>query len=312
MASNSTRDGVNDTSLANQVCPACFQKGILVCYWRKIDAMKISVIIPCYNRAHTLSRALDSVLAQTHRADQIIVVDDASSDDTRTLLSRYPRIDTLFLAQNQGVSAARNAGLEQAKHEWIALLDSDDEWLPEKLARQVDAIVCNPQTRIFHTNEIWIRHGKRVNAMNKHAKPDGHVYRDSLALCCVSPSSILMHRSVLDECGVFDESLPACEDYDLWLRLFHRYPVRLIDQALLIKYGGHDDQLSRQFWGMDRFRIRALMKMLDMQVLSVEDDALTRAMLRKKCRVMIKGAKKRGNTERETKYATYIEHYEPR
>ena len=207
--------------------------------------MKISVIIPCYNRAHTLSRALESVLGQTRQADQIIVVDDASTDETKALLSCYPMVETLFLSHNQGVSAARNAGLKHASHEWIALLDSDDEWLAEKLQRQVEAIAFNPDIRIFHTDEVWIRNGKRVNAMNKHAKPDGHAYQASLALCCVSPSSILMHRSVLDECGVFDESLPACEDYDLWLRLFHRYPVRLIDEALLIKYGGHEDQLSR-------------------------------------------------------------------
>ena len=271
--------------------------------------MKISVIIPSYNRAHTLSRALDSVLGQTRPADQIIVIDDASSDGTSALLSRYPTVETRFLEENRGVSAARNAGLEQARHEWIALLDSDDEWLPEKLERQVDAIEHDPEINIFHTNEIWIRNGKRVNAMNKHAKPDGHVYQASLALCCVSPSSILMHRRVLKACGVFDESLPACEDYDLWLRLFHRYPVRLIDQALLIKYGGHEDQLSRLHWGMDRFRIKALMKILDAQVLNAKDEALSRAMLLEKCQVLIKGARKRANAQRELKYVAIIEQY---
>ena len=271
--------------------------------------MKISVIIPSYNRAHTLSRALDSVLGQTRPADQIIVVDDASSDGTKALLLRYPMVETQFLAHNQGVSAARNAGLRQARHEWIALLDSDDEWLPEKLQLQVDAIAHNPEINIFHTNEIWIRNGIRVNAMNKHAKPDGQVYQASLALCCVSPSSILMHRRVLKQCGVFDESLPACEDYDLWLRLFHRYPVRLIDQALLIKYGGHVDQLSQQYWGMDRFRVKALTKMLDAQLLNAEDDRLSRAMLLKKCQVLIEGARKRENTQRELKYIAIIEQY---
>lgn len=271
--------------------------------------MKISVIIPCYNRAHTLSRALDSVLGQTRQADQIIVVDDASSDGTKRLLSRYPMVETLFLSHNQGVSAARNTGLRHASHKWIALLDSDDEWLAEKLQRQVDAVADNPEISIFHTNEIWVRNGKRVNAMNKHAKPDGYVYQASLALCCVSPSSILMHRRVLDECGVFDESLPACEDYDLWLRLFNRYSVHLIDEALLIKYGGHEDQLSRQYWGMDRFRVQALIKMLDSQSLNAEDDALSRAMLLKKCRVLVSGARKRANAERESKYAAIIEQY---
>jgi len=271
--------------------------------------MQISVIIPTYNRAHTLATALESVLAQSYPASQIIVVDDASDDDTAYVLSHYPGVDVVQLDHNQGVSAARNAGLEVANGEWIALLDSDDEWLPEKLAWQVAAAQREPDIRIFHTQEYWVRNGCRVNAMNKHAKPDGWIYQDSLALCCVSPSSILIHREVFEQCGTFDTQLPACEDYDLWLRIFCRYPVRLVDQALLIKYGGHPDQLSRQHWGMDRFRIIALQKILESGALNREDADLSREMLLNKCAVLIQGAKKRGKTERVAYYQSLVTRY---
>jgi len=271
--------------------------------------MQISVIIPSYNRAHTLANALDSVLAQSYRASQIIVVDDASEDETALLLSHYPDVEVVRMQSNQGVSAARNAGLAAANGEWIALLDSDDEWLPEKLAQQVAAAQRQPEIRIFHTQEQWVRNGRRVNAMNKHAKPDGWIYQDSLALCCVSPSSVMIHRTVFEQCGGFDTQLPACEDYDLWLRIFSRYPVCLIDQELLIKYGGHPDQLSRQHWGMDRFRIIALQKMLESDLLNAEDRDLSRKMLLEKCAVLIQGANKRGKTERAAHYQSMLTRY---
>jgi len=271
--------------------------------------MNISVIIPTYNRAHALGRALDSVLAQSYPAFEVIVVDDASTDETADLLANYQGIQIIKLTTNRGVSAARNAGIGQARGEWIALLDSDDSWAPEKLAMQVAAAEQEPQMRIFHTDEIWIRNGKRVNPMKKHSKPDGWVYEASLALCCVSPSSILMHRSVFERCGVFDESLPACEDYDLWLRLFNRYPVRLIDELLVTRYGGHVDQLSRRHWGMDRFRIRALSKMLDGDGLKPHDRALTSTMLQRKCKILIEGARKRGKLDSVDRYQSLAKRY---
>ena len=271
--------------------------------------MKISVIIPTFNRAHTLVRALESVLAQRYPAFEVIVVDDASRDNTAQILAAYPDVQSMKLAQNCGVSAARNAGIERAKGEWIALLDSDDAWMQDKLARQVEMARQTPDTLIFHTDEIWIRNGKRVNPMNKHAKPDGWVYEASLALCCISPSSVLMHRSVFEQCGVFDERLPACEDYDLWLRVFSRYPVKLIDELLVIKYGGHVDQLSRKYWGMDRFRVQALAGILDAGDLSEHDFALTVAMLQAKCNILASGAQKRGQHDRVKKYRSMAAQY---
>jgi glycosyltransferase involved in cell wall biosynthesis len=259
--------------------------------------MRISVIIPTHNRAHTLKRALDSVLQQTLPADEIIVVDDGSTDNTAELLqTEYPQ--AVYLQQaNAGVSRARNAGINAARNDWLALLDSDDAWHPQKLERQAHALQTQPQYRLCHTDEIWIRNGKRVNPMNKHAKRGGYIFQHCLPLCAISPSSVLMHRDLLDEVGPFDETLPACEDYDLWLRITARYPVLYLDEALITKYGGHDDQLSRKHWGMDRFRIQALEKIINRGELNPEDRRAALEMLEQKLGILLTGARKRGNDE---------------
>ncbi len=263
----------------------------------------ISVIIPTYNRQASLARALDSVLAQTRPADEIIVVDDGSTDATAELIRQnYPQV-RYFHQTNRGVSAARNHGIAQAQGEWIALLDSDDQWLPEKLAIQLQHLQQQPGHRLCHCDEIWIRHGKRVNPMKKHAKHGGWIFRHCLPLCVISPSAALIQRSLLEEIGGFDENLPACEDYDLWLRICAHHPVLLVEQALLIKYGGHADQLSRRYWGMDRFRIQALVKILQQGGLSPGDAQAARAMLLEKIRIYQAGARKRGRQQEVDYYA---------
>lgn len=248
-------------------------------------------------------------MAQQHKVHEVIVVDDGSEDQTQALLDDYPQIIRIKHARNKGVSAARNTGLKAASSDWLALLDSDDEWMEDKLSKQLEAVSNQPDVKIFHTDEIWIRDGKRVNAMHKHTKPDGWVFEKSLSFCCVSPSSVLMHKSVLRGAGEFDESLPACEDYDLWLRLFHRYKVALIPLPLVIKYGGHSDQLSTQYWGMDRFRVKTLQKLLDSHVLSTKNTDLTYAMLQEKCEILRNGAQKRGHYDRAKYYAHLPKQY---
>ncbi|MES9936336.1 MAG: glycosyltransferase family A protein, partial [Sedimenticola sp.] len=224
--------------------------------------MQISVIIPTHNRADLLERALKSVQAQTLPPLEVIVVDDGSEDHTREMVSeKFPRVR--YLQQpNRGVSSARNLGISEARGDWIALLDSDDEWLPSKLASQKTRLESQPGHHICHTEEIWIRNGKRVNQMKKHTKQGGAIFQHCLPLCVISPSSVLIHKSVFREVGLFDESLPACEDYDLWLRICARYPVTYVEQPQIVKYGGHEDQLSRRHWGMDRFRLHALEKII--------------------------------------------------
>ncbi len=259
--------------------------------------MTISVIIPTYNRAHTLSRALGSVLAQTHPADEVVVIDDGSTDNTVKLIQdSYPNVK-LIQQQNRGVSAARNSGIRACSSEWIALLDSDDEWLPDKLNKQLALVSQRPEYKIVHSDEIWIRNGVRVNQMKKHTKKGGWIFQDCLPLCAISPSAAMIRRALFDEVGLFDETLPACEDYDLWLRITSQYPVLYCDEPLINKYGGHDDQLSRKHWGMDRFRIEALVSILEQGELSDEDYQAALVVMLAKIRVVLNGARKRGNHE---------------
>ncbi len=224
--------------------------------------MNISVIIPTWNRASRLASALQSVFAQRLPPAEVIVVDDGSTDDTHRLVhSQFPQIHYIY-QQHNGVSSARNTGIKAATGDWIALLDSDDRWLPEKLELQSESIRARPEYKICHCDEIWIRNGKRVNPMKKHAKRGGNIFRHCLPLCVISPSAVMIQRDLLTEIGLFDERLPACEDYDLWLRISALHPVLYVDKPLIIKDGGHSDQLSRHYWGMDRFRIQALEKIL--------------------------------------------------
>ncbi len=256
--------------------------------------MKVSVVIPTYNRKHLIDRAIRSVLAQTHSADEILVIDDGSTDGTSDMIaSTFPQVN-LVRQLNQGVSSARNAGIARASGDWLAFLDSDDEWLPDKLKNQVE-LLSQDGSKIVHTDEIWIRDGTRVNPGKKHRKPSGWIFSNCLVLCCVSPSSIMISRSVFDELGNFDESLPVCEDYDLWLRMSTRYPFALVDRPQIIKYGGHYDQLSKRFWGMDRFRVQSILNRLESEKLNYKQIDEAKKVLLDKLSILIHGFIKRKN-----------------
>jgi glycosyltransferase involved in cell wall biosynthesis len=257
--------------------------------------MRISVVIPSYNRAHTLQRALQSVFDQSSAVDEVILIDDGSTDDSAAMVAQnFPGV-SIIRQPNGGVSAARNRGIEAAQYDWIALLDSDDSWLPHKIKTVRDAALKHPGFVLYHSDEIWVRRGVRVNPMQKHRKSGGWIFAQCLPLCAISPSASVIQKSTLQDLGLFDESLPACEDYDLWLRLCHRFPVHYIEQPLITKYGGHEDQLSRQYPAMDRFRVRALHRLLDTTVLQQGDFEVARSTLLGKLEILIKGARKHHN-----------------
>ena len=260
--------------------------------------MDISVIIPTYNRKNTLPRAVESVLNQTYKPVEIIIVDDGSTDGTKEWFSEmYPLVHYTYQV-NSGVSSARNTGINSARGDWIALLDSDDEWLPDKLEIQVKLLQNNAELRFCHTNEIWIRNGVRINQMKKHQKYGGNIFKKCLDICRISPSSSLFHTSVIKDVGLFDESLDVCEDYDLWLRITAKYPVLFLDQPLIKKFGGHSDQLSRVFGGIEQYRIRSLEKILTSKSLSGSQFEAAKDMLIHKLQIYAKGLKKRDkNTE---------------
>ena len=260
------------------------------------------MVVPTFDRASVLPRALDSVIEQTRLPAEVIVVDDGSTDATAELVeSRFPGV-RLLRQENRGVSAARNRGIEASRGEWIALLDSDDEWRPRKLERQLSALEAQPDLRICHTDEIWIRQGRRVNPRQIHAKHGGWIFEHCLPLCAMSPSSIVIHRSIFAAVGMFNEALPACEDYDLWLRICSRYPVLYLDELLVVKYGGHEDQLSSRIWGLDRFRIQALERLLCDGSLADDDRESAAAMLLQKVDIYLTGARKRGKSSDVEEY----------
>ena len=267
----------------------------------------VSVVIPVYNRKEQLLRAVGSVVEQTFPEWELIVVDDGSTDGTRELMRGLEggRIRCLFQPRS-GVSRARNLGVSAARFPWISFLDSDDYWLPMKLEAQLQALEEKPQYEIVHSDEIWIRRGRRVNPKKIHRKYGGWIYRHCLPRCIVSPSSVLLHRRVLEDRGGFDESFPVCEDYELWLRLFSQRPICLVPEALTVKTGGHSDQLSDSRWGMDRYRVKALLKTFESESLTPLQKLWTAEEIVIKAAVLAQGAVKRRNVKRASVYQDIV------
>ncbi|MGH7598337.1 MAG: glycosyltransferase [bacterium] len=268
-----------------------------------------SVIIPTFNRAAFLREAIDSVLAQTEKDFELIVVDDGSTDHTRDLVAEYGDRIRYFFQPNAGASAARNLGIRHARGNFMAFLDSDDLWLPKKLARQMQWMAAHPDILLCYTDEIWIRRGVRVNQKMIHAKAGGQIYPLCLPRCIISPSSVLMRRELFDAVGLFDEQLPVCEDYDLWLRVAARFEVGFIPELLIVKRGGHSDQLSQRDWGNDRYRVTALGKIYASGVLDQTARKLTAAMICLKCRVLENGFHKRQKLGEAKFYADLKEQF---
>jgi len=147
--------------------------------------------------------------------------------------------------------------------------------------------------KFFHTNEIWIRNGIRVNQMKKHKKYGGYIFEKCLDICRISPSSVLIQKEVFEIIGIFDESLRVCEDYDLWLRITSKYPVVFLDIPLIYKYGGHVDQLSKVNDGIESYRIQSLEKIIKSGFLSDEQKVMAVNTLVNKMKIYSKGLEKR-------------------
>tara|TARA_B100000242_G_scaffold280993_1_gene240900 strand:- start:113 stop:1009 length:897 start_codon:yes stop_codon:yes gene_type:complete len=264
----------------------------------------ISVVIPTYNRCVLLKRAISSALNQTIRSKKIIVVDNGSTDKTYEMISSlFPQI-TYIYENRRGVSIARNKGIKNCHSSWIAFLDSDDVWEPQKLEKQLFFTNnINKKFRLIHTNEIWYKNDKFQNQSRKHQKSGGDIFQKSLEFCCISPSSAFIKKEVFDDYGFFDESLEVCEDYDMWIRITAKEEVGFLDKPFVKKYGGHDDQLSKKYWGMDRFRIKSLEKNLINNWFTLEQKKSVLKILLKKLTIVSNGAKKRDNEKIYKKYS---------
>ena len=269
-----------------------------------LNVANISVVIPTYNRCVLLKRAISSVLNQTIRSKKIIVVDNGSTDSTYEMISSlFPEI-TYIYEKRRGVSIARNQGIKNCHSPWIAFLDSDDTWETQKLEKQLFFTNnINKKFRLIHTNEIWYKNDKFQNQSRKHQKSGGDIFQKSLEFCCISPSSAFIKKEVFDDYGFFDESLEVCEDYDMWIRITAKEEVGFLDKPFVKKYGGHDDQLSKKYWGMDRFRIKSLEKNLINNWFTLEQKKSVLKILLKKLTIVSNGAKKRDNEKIYKKYS---------
>jgi glycosyltransferase involved in cell wall biosynthesis/nucleoside phosphorylase len=265
--------------------------------------LDVSVVIPVFNREKSILDCVQSVVNQTLKPKDIIVVNDGSTDGTKEILDVFKgQIRVIDIEKNKGVSFARNLGVSVATTKWISFLDSDDLWEPNKLENQWQFWRRYPFYEIFQSDEIWIRNGTRVNACKHHAKQQGWVWKDNLRLCLISPSGVMLTKALLGAYNGFNESLPACEDYDLWIRITRNNVVGFDSVSSVIKYGGHSDQLSRKYDAIDRFRVKALFSAYnneeDMNYKSELVDVLN-----SKLNILIQGSKKRNNYER-------VDHYE--
>jgi GT2 family glycosyltransferase len=268
----------------------------------------VSVIIPTYNRWPMIAEAVESVLEQAYRSFEIIVVDDGSTDGTMERLKKYGSSVLVISRQRSGVAASRNYGIRIAQGRYMAFLDSDDLWLPQKLTIQTSFMEQHPEVKICQTEEIWIRHGAKVNPKAKHAKPSGDIFRRSLDLCLVSPSAVMMMRDLLDQFGGFDESFPVCEDYDLWLRIAKEQAIPLIPEPLVVKRGGHADQLSHSTWGLDRYRVQSLRNLLRNGLLGEKRNWVLETLDRK-IFILSQGARKRGKQDEAAAYEAILSEF---
>ncbi len=262
--------------------------------------MRISVIIPTYNRAYFILDTIKSIQNQTIKPNEIIVVDDGSTDNTKELLEE---LDITYIYQeNQGVSSARNTAIKIASNPWLAFCDSDDIWHNNKLEKQMEYHQQNPDILVSHTDETWKFNDKIIKKKAYHKKPSGDCFIDNLDSCKIGASTLLINKSILEDVGVFDTNLVACEDYDLWLRILDKYKLGLCNEELITKIAGHKGQLSFETPLMDTFRIEALQKHLTGKF----KDEVTQELI-KKIQIVLKGATKHNNSKILKKYTTALE-----
>lgn len=252
--------------------------------------MLVDVIIPTFNRADVMVKAIESVLSQTYKNFVLHIVDDGSTDHTQLVLEKYkdhPKIKT-YLQKNAGVSSARNFAAKNGSGHWLSFLDSDDEWMPHKLETQINYLSQNPDCHFLHSEELWIRNGVRVNPKIKHLKSNDNIFIRSLDFCIISPSTVILTRELFLTHQGFDDSFIVCEDYDLWLKILLKNDIGFLPTPLIEKHGGHADQLSTKFVAMDYWRIKSLVNLYQDNDASVEQKKLIKEVILKKSELLLK------------------------
>jgi glycosyltransferase involved in cell wall biosynthesis len=270
-------------------------------------ATAVSVIIPVWNRLSFLREAVASVRAQTFTDYELIVADDGSGDGTREWLTGE-KIPTISLPHSGFPGLVRNRGAAAAVGDYLAFLDSDDRWEPDKLETQIAFLRAHPEVPLCHTRERWLRDEREISQAGQRHRRSGRLFRDSLKKCVIGPSTVMLNRLFFLEHGGFAEDLEIAEDYELWLRLTARAEAGYIDRPLTIKRGGHPDQLSNKYGHIEIFRIRALERTLVHGSWTREERALLLAELKRKCEIYARGAAKRGKAEEAAEFLQRARH----
>ena len=272
----------------------------------------VSVVIPTFNRASWIGRAIDSVLKQSWKNLEIIIVDDGSTDNTENCIPESEHVSVrYFKTVNRGAAAARNFGVKKSTGKWIAFLDSDDSWMPNKLEEQMNLVTSGAEPRVIYTQERWIRNGVRVNSPARYSKYSGNVFLHCLPVCLMAPSSLLMEKDLFWTLGGFDESYPVCEDYEFNLRIAGTYNVALVEKELICKYGGHSDQLSTAYTGIDYWRLLALCGILRTGNFPVDYIDAVHAEIDRKAAVYLTGCSRRKKWEEFRKSTAMIQEVYP-
>jgi glycosyltransferase involved in cell wall biosynthesis len=211
----------------------------------KLDAVRTSsnqprevvVVVPCYNAANYLPRALDSILAQTHTDFRICVVDDGSTDKTANILERYSGHAPHFRQEHAGQAAARNRGIRMSSSPYIAFLDADDYWLPQKLERQIAVLEQNPRVGLVCSDCATIKDGTLAGTYlgSNKAPSAGKLFERLTRDCFVFTPTVVVRRKCLEDVGLFHESLAVSEDFNLWLRIAARWEIAVVPEVLAVR-----------------------------------------------------------------------------
>jgi glycosyltransferase involved in cell wall biosynthesis len=261
----------------------------------------VSVVIPTYNRVSLLKEAIDSVNRQTYRRFEVIVVDDGSEDHTRFVVDEY-ELGFVSVPHCGRPGYLRNLGVENASGELLAFLDSDDLWRRTKLERQVAYMRSHPEIPLCHTRELWLRAGRTVSQAKQRHEREGHIFGACVRKCIIGPSTVIMRKDLFEEVGGFDPDLEIAEDYELWLRISSAHRIGYIDEPLVTKRGGHEDQLSEKYGQIEIFRLRALLRDIERGLFGGQNLILARREAARKCRIYGRGCEKRGKIQEAAGY----------
>lgn len=198
---------------------------------------EVAVIVPCYNAAKYLARALDSVLSQTHPNFQVYVIDDGSTDETARVMRPYLEYVSWIRQQHSGPAAARNHGISISKERYIAFLDADDFWLPAKLERQIALLKQNPSVGLVCSDCETLKKQKYTGSYFANTKmpATGRLFESLTRDCFIFTPTVLVRRQCLAEVGQFDESLAVSEDFHLWLRIAARWDIAVVPEVLAVR-----------------------------------------------------------------------------